>query len=526
MKLLIVDDELYIVRALKANIAWEAIGIHQVFMAFNAQKAREIIQKEKVDIIITDIEMPQESGMELMRWVRANGYPAKALCLTCHAEFDYAAEAIRLGFREYYVKPVDFKSLEVMVGQIVQEILQEEKEQQASQKGELWEQNKELITQHFWEELIFMKGGKYPENIMNEAVRRNVEYRFDQQYSLILFMVRQIYERRDAWQNDPDLMEYVLANIAGEILLGRNEAFGRLGWKEHRLWVILEEPQMDVVMPQLQEYIEVCHHTAGIGMVGYVNHCVFGEELNLQYLKAVRADQENVRLLEGLMNVDECEHIIADATTSDSYIGDWYDMLVHQEFRAFYIKSVQYLDEMANISKDQLAEFVLNIRQVAYSYLLYMRIPASRLITLLPLQYEEMASRSTGDASEWLGQLVAALEAVSEAETKENEIIDQVKQYIQIHINERLRREDIAESVFISPGYLTRLFKQETGLSLFEYIARCRVDHARYLLEAGKYSIGEIAGMVGYDNFSYFSEIFKKHTGMSPSEYQKHKIFG
>ena len=77
MNLLIVDDEVYVVRAIRSRIDWNSLGIDEVFVAFNARKAKDVLRENKIDIIVTDIEMPQESGLELMQWVRDQGYPVR-----------------------------------------------------------------------------------------------------------------------------------------------------------------------------------------------------------------------------------------------------------------------------------------------------------------------------------------------------------------------------------------------------------------------------------------------------------------
>ena len=79
MKLLIVDDEIYIVRALQKNIAWNEMDIDHIYSAFNVEKAKEILQKEEIDIIITDIEMPRTSGLDLLEWIRESGNTCKVM---------------------------------------------------------------------------------------------------------------------------------------------------------------------------------------------------------------------------------------------------------------------------------------------------------------------------------------------------------------------------------------------------------------------------------------------------------------
>lgn len=92
MNVLIVDDEIYAVRTIQRCVDWAAAGVDTVLTAFNAAQAKKLFALHEVDIVITDIEMPGESGLALLGWVRENGYDSIAVCLTCHAEFAYAQE--------------------------------------------------------------------------------------------------------------------------------------------------------------------------------------------------------------------------------------------------------------------------------------------------------------------------------------------------------------------------------------------------------------------------------------------------
>lgn len=75
--------------------------------------------------------------------------------------------------------------------------------------------------------------------------------------------------------------------------------------------------------------------------------------------------------------------------------------------------------------------------------------------------------------------------------------------------------------MFLSPGYVARLFKQETGRSLRDYVNECRITRAKQMLAAGGRNVSEIAASVGFDNFSYFSTLFKKYVDCPPSEYMR-----
>ena len=100
-------------------------------------------------------------------------------------------------------------------------------------------------------------------------------------------------------------------------------------------------------------------------------------------------------------------------------------------------------------------------------------------------------------------------------------MIGRIVAYLNEHIDEDIGHDVIAAKYRIHPGYLSRLFKQEMGETLSEYLLRIKIERAAELLKSGNYKVGEIAVMVGYSASSYFSVMFKKHTGYSPREYSQ-----
>ena len=96
-----------------------------------------------------------------------------------------------------------------------------------------------------------------------------------------------------------------------------------------------------------------------------------------------------------------------------------------------------------------------------------------------------------------------------------------IKEFIKDNLHNELHREEIAKYVYLSPSYLSRIFKIETGVSLSKYIVEKRIDVAKEMLEFSSEKISEIAMNVGYSNFSYFAKSFKKQEGMSPQEFRK-----
>ncbi len=123
ISILIVDDDKLVVEKLVEGVNWKQLGIGIVLTAYNIRQAKEILEEARVDILLSDIEMPQGSGLELLEWVRNKEIPVECIFLSSYAYFAYAQKAINLKSREYMLKPVSNRELEEALGSIV-EILQ------------------------------------------------------------------------------------------------------------------------------------------------------------------------------------------------------------------------------------------------------------------------------------------------------------------------------------------------------------------------------------------------------------------
>lgn len=112
-------------------------------------------------------------------------------------------------------------------------------------------------------------------------------------------------------------------------------------------------------------------------------------------------------------------------------------------------------------------------------------------------------------------------EDLEEEKGKLTELIRQVRDYIAEHLDEELKRSDLAAMIYVHPDYLSHAFKDETGVSLSEYITRKRMDYALVLLEKTNRSISDIAARCGYASIAYFTKTFKRMMKMTPKEYRK-----
>lgn len=125
--ILLVDDEELALKGLEEGVKWETLKIEKVYKCHSKATAIRMLQIYPVDIIITDIEMPNGNGIDLIKWVKENKPEIKVVFYTGHAQFSYAREALRLDVEDYLLKPIPYDELETIIEKIEKKILVEEK---------------------------------------------------------------------------------------------------------------------------------------------------------------------------------------------------------------------------------------------------------------------------------------------------------------------------------------------------------------------------------------------------------------
>lgn len=518
MNLLIVDDEIYIARALLKNINWKSIGIDQTFMAFNVEKAREIFCSEKIDILITDIEMPKESGLDLLEWVRKNGYECKVICLTCHSEFQYAQRAMRYQVSDYVLKPVDFQGLSELIGKTVKEIKEEQKQKEEQEKGILWGYHENRLETVFWQELLLGEQDTNPVVLANNAKKVNIAWDFNQQYQLVLCTVKRIYSRKKDWEENTNLMKHIVYNISTDIFLKESES-NRIGWSDDQhMWLVVSAEETMDLQERLEDFIKLCDQITGIGLVVYLDEICYGDELHPSYQRLIKYDRENVFQEKGIFDIFAQKK---DEAQDTGFYMEMRNLLKAKKYQEAEKLAETVWDQTGYISSRKLR---LNVGAGQYEIYRCMednQISAEQFFSDELLEMTGKACQSTGAYKEWLQHAVKRIEELCSFMQTEKKVIVEIKQYITSHIEERISREDISQHVNFSTDYISKLFKKETGTSLSKFIMEKKMERAKELIDKREDSIGNIAIRLGYNSFSYFSEVFQEYTGVLPSEYKR-----
>jgi len=529
-QLLIVDDEIYTAQAIETGVAWSELGIVVVHVANNNRQAKEVFRHHAIDVMICDIEMPQGTGLELLQWVKIHYPSTEAAFLTCHADFHYAQQAVRLGSIEYMLKPVQFTELRQVVANALDRISRH-REKTASVESmrhyrELWTSHQPVLMERFWLDLLQRDLPAAPEAIRSYAAARNLP--LDETAVHVPVLIKVQAWHKPFGQRDGKVLTYALCNVAEEMLATAGEPALLIRLEIGAALALLPGPDREGaaagnLISRLQAYIRYCHAHFYCDMCCYPGYAGAVSELPNRLEELLELDRDNIKQVNRVV-MPESELPARPEKEPFPDMSGWLELLNRKAEDELLADLLRYLDASRDnvaIDAQWLRGFYHNFLQTVY-HVLQVKGLQAHLIFEDNMEQAREATRSVAHLARWIETPVRrAVSFIREAEQTQT-VVDKVKRYIAQHLrDEHLTRDEIAGFVYLNPDYLTRLFKKETGYSISDYLVRERVGIASELLLRTNDSIHAIAVSLGYSNFSHFSRMFKKVTGQSPQEFRQ-----
>ncbi len=528
MNVLLVDDDYYVIAALEKKIDWKSLNIESVYTANNVAQAREILETQSVQIVISDIEMPQGSGLELLAWIRENNYNIQTIFLTNYADFNYAQKAIELQSFEYFLKPIEFDKLMLIIQKAIIRAKEQQNNEKAIQEGYFWQRNQAKNLEHFWRKLV---SGSTTSPIKPAAIayaieEQNLAYQMNDTFQSLLFNL--FPYNGSMGKEEKGLFDFALLNVLYELL--QNPGFSIesiLEYKDYNWIVILqwnETPDSQALEGFCASFIQKanpylkCDVCCNIGLSGKLNDIGNLLKQLIHMDEEITKSRNQTFLVENYLRQNKPAYHPPDLVLLE-------ELLNQNKLTTFLEEATHYLRGMLSnktLDTSVLSLFRLDIVQLVYSFLKMKGIQVHKLYTGKTNDQLLLHSlTSIEDMEEYLNYLIYTAMKYRDFAAQPKSIAEEIKQYIHTHYGDDLTRNDLAEIVFLNPDYLARLFKKETGISLGSYVIQVRITAAKNLLETTHLSVYTIANKVGYTNYSYFSKLFKQEVGLPPNEYKK-----
>lgn len=525
---LIVDDDAFSIEAILTSINWDTLNVKHIFSAESSKEAKDIFGRERIDVMLCDIEMYGEDGISLVTWVREK-YPATInLFLTCHANFEYARDAVSLGAFDYLLKPIEYDQLQLHLSRALAEY-QKRADLMAGTKK--WFINHEVVADRFLWDYLLGENTVSALSIQETARKKDIFLPADGIYLPILATIQNYRQTVNSWyQNDID---FIFRNIAYEIL----------SIQDCPLFIAAPSDTCKMLLFCYQSGLENMgdsQSTFTFETQVYKKLEELTNFLSFHFHIQIAVKTGKASFLQDLPNEfqnlrQNSQHLVSDAsssfkdqtklytdtdymidTTLNLNISRWIQLLFQDrpeeladEFCSYCSKHYQSKLHIYDLFFQ--AVLIELLKRNCNAYIIYTdkRIEAPNQITdvshvpdqlysLCTVIKENFASFSTGDS-----------------------VISQIKSYICDHLTDDLSRETLAKKFFLNPNYLSTLFKRKTGMSLQDYILRERIKKSQYLLDTTNLPISEVHQYAGFSNSSYFSKIFKRELGITPQQYKR-----
>ena len=523
MKVLLVDDDMTIIDVIRESIHWNKIGVQEVFYAYNVKTAKKIFTENIIDIIISDIEMPQETGLDFLKWIREKEYDSEFILLTCHEDFSFATNAISYKAAAYLTKPIDFEVLELNIKKVIVTIENKRSLIKKSEYGSWLQKNERFVKLDFWK-LILERASLNKELLKVEIKKRKLMLNVDKKLNIIC--TRITHMDKDIERYDKDIFEFMLEGFHSEVLTNyvENESVIKYNLAESLNFVSfcinLEPKELENRCKKLQNLCEL-YFSSDVT-------CCISQQYEMHQLAS--AKDRIFDLFEyNVVSYGKIFHEKSVKMSLDKRLQildvEKLSVLVEKKDKArllFYIK--KQFNDLVNCGEMNVRSLYLikqEMMQTVYSYLKQKGVLATKLFQDdLSVRLSDNATISMIDMTRWINYLLEQTYTFVEEAQQSMTIVDKINYYIEQHYPENIDRNLLAEVFFLTPEYLAKAYKKKSGVALNDYINYYRIEKAKELLLSKELKVSEISERVGFNSFSYFSTMFKKYTGQSPKQYK------
>lgn len=497
-KVAIIDDNPATVRSLTQTIDWAARGCAIVGTATDGESGKTLVLREKPDILLLDIHMPQKDGLQMLEEVRAAVPDCKVIIITGYDQFQYASRAIKLSVFDYILKPIRNAEVEEVIDRAFAQMKDRREEEVAVQHANELAGRAQILSL-----------------LMNESHSGQ--------------SVHQMLQDADAYS---PCFAVLCLNTAEELsqpltsLLGVDELLAAEGLRSISVFlydVLVVYVMFDEDASDWQERVSrVCERIRRSVPV----HAGVSERMHSHHL--VRQAYHQARQMLWEQTLGAC----ADARPF------FYEQRADIGRQSAFVQMHQRIEELvekADLEEESIREAARelcalcgkqysNLRAMVsfYAMMLCKKFPCEATPEIDRMVSAGLFASGEEEVYQCLMRLCEALrEARSEKKESTQSLMTRgVLEYIRLHAAEPLRLSEVAEHFHINTNYLSLLIKRETGVTFHEHVLSAKMEIAHTMLADPRIRVAEVASALGYSNYISFYNTFKRIEHMTPTEYR------
>ena len=532
-KVFLVEDEIVVREGIRKNIQWEQYGFSYAGDAPDGELALPLIRQIQPDLLITDIKMPFMDGLALSELVRKELPRTKIVIISGYDDFTYAQQAIRMGVEQYLLKPV---IKEKMVDLLVSLQKKMEAEQQQRDYLSMFQREAQeyeaFSRRRFFEQIV--TGGLSVSEISETAKSMDIDLNAPG-YNILLFSLSSAQYDASAPEGYTDALARLQDRVTNYFLSRAELILFRWNITTH---AVLIKGGTDEIMSRTAECVwgiqalceaaghEINWHIAcgsPVARLSALPAC-FSEAsriLSYRYL----CPEEHILSEESIQGVQKTRTITLEPNKPE----------VDQErIRCFFssgsVEEIEsFIDQLlrsASVEGVPLSMFCRYLTMTAYfAAAAYLDSIGCHAESYWPPELRPKDNISTpGEARDYMRQILLHTIRLRDRESRkqQRDLLSKAIGFIDEHYpEETISLDKVAQKVNISPNYFSAMFSQEVGQTFVEYLTGKRINEAKRMLRQTDLRSSEIAYAVGFRDSHYFSFVFKKVSGCTPSEYRR-----
>ncbi|RIX52490.1 response regulator [Paenibacillus nanensis] len=538
-RVLIIDDEEPLREAIRILGDWKGLGIEEVLEATDGKSGLDMLASHKIDLAMIDMKMPEMNGMELLQIIERDYPDLLTIVISGFNDFEYTRQAIRSKVVDYLLKPVNRSDLNQALRKAI-DVLDAKRRQES-----------EFINRNI---TLNMSLPRLKEKVYLSIIERSFKSQTNEAFlpligaedpgnrftAVVLRMLNMERIRKDRFHEDADLLNFAVANVIDEIAGDYFNAFSFASPKQER------------------EVIAILTVKGG-----YAEDIAFRSMHHMKKAASMLEELFGIQAIVGIGSSHADAMQIADSyeAAKSSISGVELSKLKGSAVTAAAVKSATLKDSQSLTSRIPILRSALesgtpqNAKTILSEFVNRWNASeglsigdADRLLREIVILLNDMALE-LGAAPERLPMRgeqdlrlfgiamdFASLEQYEEllhrildfysGEIRKAQTANQpfdvgdIKSYIDNHYFEDIKISLFADKYFLSREYLMKLFKQQFGFGIHEYVQKVRMDKAKELLDDSSLKIQDISEMLGYKDKNYFSKAFRNYYSVSPTEYR------
>ncbi|MCQ2505604.1 MAG: response regulator [Lachnospiraceae bacterium] len=527
-KVFLVEDEYVVREGIKNKIAWAENGFDFCGEAADGELALPLIEKLRPEIVITDIKMPFMDGLEMSKIIRKEFPETEIVFLTGYAEFEYAKEAIKLGVAEYLTKPISGNDL-MKVLKNIQKRIEEKQQEKDIRQYYLKEmaENTEKDKKRLFVDLV--SGGKHTADLILNARELGIEISASA-YSILMLRIKSAYHEQNEFSKSVIKLFDEIEELCAD---GNPIVFDRS--PEGKVYIFKGEDEISLqadiekFISLIKEKLDMHKHIQYFGGIGETVKRL--GELNTCFESASHAFAHRYLVDENMFmwSKDVKRSTILKENDTDIVVPKQLDRTKFIEFLKLGDKDdAKYFVEefLSGIGSNAIKSLLMRQYVVVDAYLKvseFLSTIGSNDIKLEQVNERKDTLTSEKGAEEYLIRLIETAISTREAASRSrySELVSEITEFInENYKNDELSLNMVAQYMNFSPNHLSMIFSQETGRTFIKYLTDLRMNKAKELLKCTSKRSSEICEEVGYKDPHYFSYLFKKNVGMTPTEYR------